>query len=136
MGALVTSAILLLFGGTAVLVGGLVTLQRIRLYTRGLTGTGRVVDEAHTSTGPGRHRHATMQGPVIEVIDATTGRPIRFRSSFSSTATVVTIGATVPVRYLPGETDQAEIDQFLPMWFFPLGAGVTGTIFLAVWWRL
>jgi hypothetical protein len=38
------------------------------------------------------------------------------------------------VRYLPGETDQAEIDAFLPMWFLPLGAATIGTILLAVWW--
>lgn len=134
MGDIVTSGILVLFGGLAMIVAGLVTLQRFRLYTRGLTGTGRVVDEARTSTGPGRHKHATMQAPVIEVIDATSGRPIRFRSSFSATATTVTIGATLPVRYLPGETDQAEIDAFLPMWFLPLGAATIGTILLAVWW--
>lgn len=134
MGYDVVSAILIGAGSLAWLVAILVVVQRVRFYTRGLTGTGRIVGEAVSSTGPARQKHDTMHAPEVEVMDVTTGRPFRFRSSLSTTATHVTIGAEVPVRYRPGQPDQAEIDRPFAMWFFPVGAAVIGTILLAVWW--
>lgn len=134
MAALIVSGILVAFGSLAVFVGLLVMVMRIRLYTRGLKGMGTVVWEAEHSTGPGRHKHATTRAPVIEVTDASTGRPFQFRSSFSSTASQSTIGARMPVRYMPGDPELAEIDGLLPMWFFPVGAVTIGAILLAIWW--
>lgn len=136
MGGLVTSIIIAGFGGMAVVVGLLVFVQRVRFYTRGVKGTGTVVWESERSTGPGRHKHATMRAPVIEVTDATTGQTFQFRSSFSSTASHSTIGAKMPVRYMPGDPDQAEVDALLPMWFFPVGALTIGAILLTAWWHL
>lgn len=124
------------FGGLAVVVGLLVFVQRVRFYTSGLKGTGTIVWEAERATDPGPRKHATMRAPVIEVTDASTGATFQFRSSFSSTASTSTIGAQVPVRYMPGDPEQAEVDALLPMWFFPVGTLTVGAIVLTVWWRL
>lgn len=136
MGPVAASFLIAGFGGVAVIVGLLVFIQRVRLYTRGLKGTGKVVREEKRATDPGPRKHASMSAPVIEVLDASTGKTFQFRSSFSSTATRVTLGERLPVRYMPGDPDLAEIDRLLPMWFFPVGCLTLGSIFLAVWWHL
>lgn len=135
MGDKIVSGILVGFGGLAVLVALLVANQRIQLLTRGAIATGRIVAEARVSTGPGRRKHQTTQAPVIEYVDASTGQTVQFKSSLSTSATTVTIGRSVRVRYLPGSPEQAEIDAFWPMWTLPLGAALVGSIMLWVWWR-
>lgn len=117
------------FAALGLLVGGLVTLQRIRLYTRGVVAIGTVVD-ARTATqvrasGP---TQATTS-PVIEVRDEHSGETFTFQSSFGSTASQVAIGSKVRVRYLRDDHSAAEVDAFLPMWFLPLGFLVAGSLF-------
>lgn len=118
------------FAALALLVGMLVLRGRIRLYTRGVRTTGKVVD-GHTRTeprpgAPPRRTHA----PVIEVLDTSTNERFTFRSSFASSATKIEIGQQVPVRYVPGDHDLAEIDRLAPMWFLPVGTlGFSGLMF-------
>lgn len=62
--------------------------------------------------------------------------PVRFaqvQTTISTSRTVVTLGSQVPVRYLPGLPDQAEIDRPFAMWGFPILACIVGTAFLALW---
>lgn len=109
------------FGTLALLVGLLVLYGRIRLYTHGVRATGLVVSSTtrteFRSDGPARR---TRQ-PVIEVVDRSTDARFTFRSSFGSSMTRIRIGEKVPVRYVPGDHDLAEIDRLAPMWFFPVG---------------
>lgn len=109
------------FATLALLVGLLVLLGRIRLYTRGVCATGTVVaGKSRTSlrpNAPARQTHA----PVIEVLDTSTNERFTFSSSFGASTTRIEVGQRVPVRYVPGDHDLAEIDRPAPMWFFPVG---------------
>ena len=114
-------------------------VQRVRLLRHGLRGTGTVVDEFVGSSTPTvtdsiRIGRSPAHFPIVEVQDATTGRPIRFRTTFGTSGTVVVIGNRVPVLYLPGLPDQAEIDRPMSLWGLPVLAGLAGTVLLAAWW--
>lgn len=90
-------------GVLAWLVGAIVALQRVRLVWSGLRGVGTVVDLFEGSTAPGRSGGITFgtkaaRFPMIEVQDATTGTPIRFRTTIGTSRTIVVIGSRVPVR--------------------------------------
>lgn len=127
---MVAKVIIGFFAGLAILVGLLVVYQRIVIYTRGVRTTGRVVAgttrvEPHAD-GPPRRTHALL----IEVVDESTGKRFTFKSSFGSSATRIEVGQTVPVRYVPGEESAAEIDELLPMWFFPIGCIAFGSLLI------
>jgi hypothetical protein len=118
------------FATLALLVGFLVLLGRIRMYTRGVRAIGKVVaGDTRTefrSGGPPRRTHA----PVIEALDTSTNELFTFRSSFAASTTQIEIGGQVPVRYVPGDHDLAEVDRLAPMWFFPVGTlGFSGLMF-------
>ena len=127
-------------GAFAWLVGATVFLQRIRLVRRGLRGIGTVVDEfvgPNVQMGSDLARsRSSARFSVVEVHDVTTGTPIRFRTTIGTSHTVVEIGRQVPVRYLPGLPDQAEIDRPMSMWGLPILMCAIGTVFLALWWYL
>lgn len=128
--------VIALFGSLGWLLAILVTIQRVRLLTRGIRATGTIVrSKVTTDARPGAQRRATRT-PVIQVVDETTGERFEFQSSFGTSATTERIGRKVPVRYLPDDHSAAEIDGFLPMWFFPLGAAVIGTLLLGSLWYL
>ncbi len=118
------------FGTLALLVGLLVFVARVRLYTRGVRTTGTVVSgSTRTEPRPGAPARTT-RAPVIEVLDTSTNERFTFRSSFGSSATRIEIGEQLPVRYMPGDHDLAEIDRLAPMWFFPVGSiGFSGLLF-------
>lgn len=118
------------FATLALVVGLLVLVGRIRLYTRGVRTTGKVVDgNTRTEPRPGAPPRRT-QAPVIEVFDTSTNERFTFRSSYGSSATKIEIGQQVPVRYVPGDHDLAEIDRLAPMWFLPVGTlGFSGLMF-------
>ncbi len=116
------------FAALGLLVGLLVTLQRIRLYTRGVVAMGTVVDaRAATQNRPSGPTTVTTS-PVIEVRDEHSGETFTFQSSYGSTTNQVTIGSRVRVRYLRDDHSAAEVDAFLPMWFLPLGSLLTGSL--------
>lgn len=117
------------FGTLAWLVALLVTVQRIRLLTRGVRTVGIYKRAAYRSDIGSDNRRRTTAAPVVQVRDKK-GNTFEFTSSFSSTTTRVTVGQQVPVRYLPDDREVAEIDRFLPMWFFPIGSAVVGTVLL------
>ena len=92
-----------------------------RLYTRGVRTTGEVVaGRTRTELRPGAPPRSTRK-PLIEVLDTSTNERFTFTSSFGSSTTRIQIGEQVPVRYVPGDHDLAEIDRLAPMWFFPVG---------------
>ncbi|MBL8142229.1 MAG: DUF3592 domain-containing protein [Acidobacteria bacterium] len=108
------------FGTLALVVGLLVVNWRVRLYTRGVKAMGEVVaGRTRRDVRPGAPPRAT-HAPVIEVLDASTNERFTFVSSFASSATRIRIGDRLPVRYLPGDPDSAEVDKLAPMWFFPV----------------
>ena len=117
------------FGGLAWLVAVLVAIQRIRLLTRGVRTMGTYARAEFRSDIGSDNRRRTTAAPVIQVRDRK-GKTFEFTSSFSSSTTRVTVGQQVPVRYLPDDHEVAEIDRFLPMWFFPIGSAVVGTVLL------
>lgn len=121
------------FGTLALLVGVLVLIGRVRLYTRGVRATGEVVaGRSRTNLRPNAPSIAT-HAPVIEVLDRSTNDRFTFVSSYGSSLTRITIGDTLPVRYIPGDPDSAEIDRLAPMWFFPGGALLmSGILFWAL----
>ncbi len=128
-------------GVLAWLVGLTVFLQRMRLLRSGLRGTGTVVDEFVGSSTPsvsGGIRTGTTPArfSVVEVQDATMGTPIRFRTTIGTSRTIVGVGNRVPVLYLPGLPDQAEIDRPISLWGLPVLACLVGTVLLAAWWYL
>ncbi len=128
-------------GVLAWLVGLGVFVQRVRLLRSGLRGTGTIVDEFVGSSTPsvsGGIRTGTTPAhfSVVEVQDATTGTPIRFRTTIGTSRTVVVVGNRVPVLYLPGLPDQAEIDRPMSLWGLPVLACLVGTVLLAAWWYL
>ena len=121
------------FGTLALVVGLLVVNWRVRLYTRGIKAMGGV--------GAGRARHQLRPGaparathaPVIEVLDTSTNTRFTFVSSFASSTTRIRVGDRLPVRYLPGDPDTAEVDKLAPMWFFPVMSLVmSGLLFWAL----
>lgn len=126
-------------GVLAWIVGLTVALQRFRLVWSGLRGIGTVVDSFEGSNTPSRvggieFGTKAARFPIIEVRDATTGKPIRFRTTIGTSRTIVTIGEQLPVRYLPGLPDQAEIDRPFALWGLPVLACAIGTVFLSLWW--
>ena len=89
----------------------------------------------------GRTRHHVRPGapprathaPVIEVLDTSTNTRFTFVSSFASSTTRIRVGDRLPVRYLPGDPDTAEVDKLAPMWFFPVMSLVmSGLLFWAL----
>lgn len=104
----------------ALLVGLAALALRIRLYTRGVRTTGRVVaGRTRMNLRPGEPAGFAVK-PMIEVEDPSTRETFTFESSFGSSLTRIRIGEEVPVRYLSGDPESAEIDRLLPMWFFPI----------------
>ena len=116
MGRYVALAVTFGAGSLGWLIAVLVTVQRVRLLTRGAQGVGTVVD-AHVSTSTGWRAKPGSQpvSPIVEVVDWSTGTPFRFRSWFGSSLTSARLGEQLPVRYLPGEPDMAEIDPVRPV---------------------
>jgi len=124
-------------GSLAWLIAALIFVQRLRLVATGLKGTGSVVAMEQGSSTPsqsGGIKFGTKPAmfPVIEVRDATTGKVIRFRTTIGTSRTAVQIGSRVPVRYLPGLPDQAEIDRPFSMFGAPVLFALAGTVFLGV----
>ncbi len=132
-------ALVVTFGAGSLgwLVALLVTVQRVRLLTRGVQAMGTVVD-AHVSTSTDLRAKAGSQpvSPIVEVVDRSTGTPFRFRSWFGSSLTSATLGEQLPVRYLPGDPDMAEIDRLVPLWAPPVLFALVGTVMLGAGWLL
>ena len=138
MGRYVALAVTFGAGSLGWLVAVLVTVQRVRLLTRGERAVGTVVD-AHVGTPSSLLRAkpgSRPVSPIVEVVDRSTGRPFRFRSWFGSSLTSATLGEPVPVRYLPGDPDAAEIDRFLPFWAPPALFALAGAGMLGAGWLL
>lgn len=122
------------FGGLSALIAVFATVQRVRLLTRGVRGTGTVVD-AHVGTSSMRQKPgSTPVSPVVQVVDATTGVTFRFTSWFGTSLTKAILGAQVPVRYLPGDPDVAELDTAAALWGPPLLFALAGTVLLGAGW--
>jgi len=109
------------FGTLALLVGVLVLVGRVRLYTRGVKTTGEVVSGITRKDFRSGAAPRTTHKPIIEVLDTSTNERFTFSSSFAASTTRIKIGEKLPVRYIPGDHDLAEIDRLAPMWFFPVG---------------
>lgn len=134
MPGLIGSIIIGLFGTLGWLLAILVTIQRIRLLTRGVKAMG-TIKRAKVSTDIRSDQiKRTTQSAVVQVYDEATGEKFEFSSSFGTSSSRIEVGKKVPVRYLPDDHEVAEIDRFLPMWFFPLGAAVVGTLLLGSLW--
>ena len=130
------SIIIGVFGTLAWLLALLVGYSRVRLLTRGVRTMGTIKRGTFTSTPGPDNLTRTTHAPVIQVKDDATGETFQFQSSFGTSTTRIEVGKKVPVRYLPDDHEVAEIDRFLPMWFFPLGAAVVGTLLLGSLWYL
>jgi len=121
-------------GSLSVLVAIAAALLRVRLLRRGLRSTGTIVD-AHITTSSMRSKPGSAAvSPVIEVVDASKGSSFRFRSWLSTSVTDTTLGARVPVRYMAGDPDMAEIDRLAPMWGPPLLFLLVGLVLLGAGW--
>lgn len=128
------STVIGLFGTLAWLLALLVGYQRIRLLTGGVRTMGTIKRGTFTSTpGPDNIRRTT-HAPVIQVRDEETGETFQFQSSFGTSTTRIEVGKKVPVRYMATDHEVAEVDRFLPMWFFPIGAAIVGTLLLGSLW--
>jgi len=125
-------------GALAWLLAILIVLQRVRLKTKGLAGTGTLVEARRAANQSADYTPTAARAVslVVEVVDASTGQPFQFRSWFSSSVTKVTLGEQVPVRYMAGDPEMAEIDRLAPMWGPPAMAALYGTVMLGVWWYL
>ncbi len=130
-GRVVALAVTFGFGSLSALIAVLVVVQRVRLLTLGAQGMGTVVDAFVSTTTDLRTKAGSQPlSPIVEVTDRSTGQPFRFRSWFGSSVTSATIGAQVPVRYLPGDSDMAELDTLTAMWMPPLLFGLAGAVLL------
>jgi uncharacterized membrane protein len=67
--------------------------------------------------------------PVVE-FSVPSGAPIRFTSSIGSNPPSAQVGEHVGVRYTPNNPQDAVIDQYWQIWFFPTLLGIIGTPFL------
>lgn len=130
------SIIIGLFGALGWLLAILVTVQRVRLLTRGVRATGTIRRAKISTDIRSGNVRTTTQSAVVRVRDEATGETFEFQSSFGTSGSRVEVGKKVKVRYLPEDHSVAEIDRFLPMWFFPLGAAVVGTLLLGSLWYL
>jgi hypothetical protein len=130
------SIVIGLFGALGWLLAIVVTIQRVRLLTRGVRTTGTIKRATIRSELRSGSVRRTTQSAVVQVRDEATGETFEFQSSFGTSVSRVEVGKKVPVRYLPYDHSAAEIDRFLPMWFFPLGAAVVGTLLLWSLWYL
>lgn len=124
------------FGSLGWILAILVTIQRVRLLTRGVRAMGTIKRVKVSSDIRSDQIKRTTESAVVQVRDEATGETFEFQSSFGTSSGKVQIGKKVPVRYLPDDHEVAEIDRFLPMWFFPLGAAVVGTLLLGSLWYL
>ncbi len=130
------SIIIGVFGSLGWILAILVTIQRVRLLTRGVRAMGTIKRVKVSSDIRSDQIKRTTESAVVQVRDEATGETFEFQSSFGTSSGKVQVGKKVPVRYLPDDHEVAEIDRFLPMWFFPLGAAVVGTLLLGSLWYL
>lgn len=124
------------FGSLGWILAILVTIQRVRLLTRGVKTMGTIKRVKVTSDIRSDQIKRTTESAVVQVRDEATGETFQFTSSFGTSSGKIQVGKKVPVRYMADDHEVAEIDRFLPMWFFPLGAAVVGTLLLGSLWYL
>jgi Protein of unknown function (DUF3592) len=112
--------------GVVCLGAGLIPALRTRgLLESGAQAQGTVVDvERDTSGGSG-----TTYNPVVR-FTAADGRTVEFTSAVGYSRSP-DIGGAVPVRYRPGDPEQAEIDR-ATMWMIPAAFGLVGGLGLLV----
>lgn len=128
------SIIIGVFGALGWILALMVGYQRIRLLTSGVKAMGTIKRvKVSSDIGPDQIKRTT-ESAVVQVRDEETGETFQFQSSFGTSSGKIEVGKKVPVRYLPNDHEVAEIDRFLPMWFFPLGAAVIGTLLLGSLW--
>lgn len=118
-----------------------VGIPRFRLWAWGWRTTGIVVSVTEGSSDVGavqggayRTPPATFEG--IEFRDESTGKTVRFRTTFGTNAGSMPVGASVPVKYWPGNEYLVEIDAFWNVFGFPLLALLCGAVFFGCWWLL
>lgn len=112
--------------GVVCLGAGLIPALRTRgLLESGAQAQGTVVDvEKDTSSGG-----STTYNPVVR-FTAADGRTVEFTSAVGYSRKP-DIGGAVPVRYRPGDPEQAEIDR-ATMWMIPAAFGLVGGLGLLV----
>jgi hypothetical protein len=112
--------------GVVCLGAGLIPALRTRgLLESGAQAQGTVVDvERDTSGGSG-----TTYNPVVR-FTAADGRTVEFTAAVGYSRSP-DIGGAVPVRYRPGDPEQAEIDR-ATMWMIPAAFGLVGGLGLLV----
>jgi hypothetical protein len=112
--------------GVVCLGAGLIPALRTRgLLESGAQAQGTVVDvEKGGSAGSG-----TTYNPVVR-FTAADGRTVEFTSAVGYSRSP-DIGGAVPVRYRPGDPEQAEIDR-ATMWMIPAAFGLVGGLGLLV----
>jgi hypothetical protein len=114
--------------GVVCLGAGLIPARRAReLLKIGAQAQGTVVD-VKESRGD-YYAPGTTYAPVVR-FTAVDGRTVEFTSAVG-TSHSPDIGSAVPVRYRPGDPEQAEIDR-ASMWMLPAAFGLAGGLGLLV----
>jgi hypothetical protein len=114
--------------GVLCLGAGLIPALRTRgLLESGAQAQGTVVD-VEKDTSSGQYGGSTYN-PVVR-FTAADGRTVEFTSAVGYSRSP-DIGGAVPVRYRPGDPEQAEIDR-ATMWMIPAAFGLVGGLGLLV----
>lgn len=116
--------------GLILAIGALVVLADAwSWHGRSVSATGMVVAHdsggVHARVGVGSRTQRASYAEVVSFTDAS-GAQHEFKSRIA-TSDPFEVGASVPVRYDPGDPSDATIDTWFRLWGFPLifaGAGV------------
>jgi hypothetical protein len=115
----VVGKVFLIVGLSGLVVAGALAAYRWTTIRSRVRADGTVV--ALSRWGRGYH-------PVTEFTPPG-GTPVRIESTVSSNPPSYAVGDHVWVLYDPASPQQADIDRFWPLWFFPMLAGMLGTPF-------
>jgi hypothetical protein len=104
-------------------------VRRLSALLRGASALGRVQGhEVHTID------EEVSYLPIVEFTDSR-GHLHRFTSVAGGSRRTPAVGATVRVRYLPGNPTVAYIQSFLHMWAAPVACALLGVGALAALWQ-
>jgi hypothetical protein len=124
-------SVLFLVVGLGTLGGGGYAYVRTAEFIEEATPAEGKVIRLERRSGSGGKRSSTTYAPVVR-FQTSTGEEVEFTSSVSSSSPGYSEGERVRVLYLRSDPSEAEIDEFLALWFVPLVAGVLGSMFVLV----
>jgi hypothetical protein len=106
------------------------------LVTTGSHANGTVIVVRDSRMGSGKIGDRDIFYKPVVQYKTSKGESIEFSSAYGSSRPRYSKGMTVEVLYLPGDPDNAEINDFYALWMDQLEKAGAGLIFLSVGWLI